>query len=361
MKLNDKINVIRDELYKEIPLMNTPHILRTTTIAPSFPTPNKKTIWAMSWQLALLSFLTIALIIPIAIATRRSPQDDSELADLEPLYNSADEVYGFIATSVVAMIYSTSDVFESEDLLEQQSEELLVFEEISFLNRFLSPIEIMLSYNYNHFFRQTSDNRFFSNKIIYDGVGLLGEDIFYEIYFNERLVDSNRFAIDCYVKSNTQIFRLSGNKTIINQATVLEMTYFLDQEDTKDFIRVSKNLNTNADEYEYMVVKDNQTIQVSKLSIVKGEEMYATLENMLATEQTTTFKIYASEENKFEIDYTIASSSDSEINDESPTNETPPEIIESGSIAIDVEANASSFFITSSNYNDVIIINNPNN
>ncbi|MGD9604645.1 MAG: hypothetical protein AB7V00_00650 [Bacilli bacterium] len=358
MKINDKIQLIRDELNNEIAPINTPHILKTANIEPLLPT-SIKPLWKPSWQFALVPVFIIALIIPMMIALNPAFQDDSNPEADEPLYNSTDEVYGFVATSVVAMIYSTSDVFSSDNLLDQESSDLLVYEEIGFLNRFLSPIEMMLSYNYNHFFRQPSDNQNFTNKIIYDGVGLLGEDIFYEIYFNESLVANNRFEIECYVRSDLEVFHLVGNKTIYEQTTILEMTYYLTEDSTKDFVRVAKNLSLATDTYEYKVVKDDLLVSESKLSLVYGEEMYATLENILETEQTTTFKIYASTENKFEIDYTIAPPTDSETSGNLPTDETPLPIMESGTIAIDVEEGASSFFISSDNYNDVVIIDNP--
>jgi hypothetical protein len=219
----------------------------------------------------------------------------------------------------------------------------------------------MLSYNYNNFYRQESDNRFFANKIVYEGVGLYNEDLLYKIYFNEILIASNRFEIGCYVVSGSEVFRLNGIKQINNGITSLSMTYFIDSENTKDFLKVSKNLSASSDIYEYMVVKDNQVISESKLSLVHGEEMYATLENILATEQSTTFKIYASTESTYDIDYAITSPS-AALPDEidTPADETLGSVLEEGTIAISVQANASSFFITSNNFNNTIIINNPN-
>ncbi|MGD9887050.1 MAG: hypothetical protein AB7T03_03705 [Bacilli bacterium] len=360
MKFQEKVDLIRQELNSQIKPLDFHHILTNTTIEASLLPFQKPKAFYMKWQIAIISFLAFALIIPLSLALRPNSPSDDALADSTPLYNSTDEVYGFIATSAVAMIYNTSDVFESDDFLEP-SGDLLVYDELNFLNRYLSPIEMMLSYNYHHFYRQASDHRLFANKIVYDGVGLQGENLFYEIYFNEYLVANNRFTIDCYVTSDSEVFYLKGEKQIVGNQTLLQMTYFLDVNNTKDFVRVAKDLQAEDDTYQYMVVKNNIIINDYLLSLVQDQEVYATLENILSEEKQTTFKIYASDTNNYEIDYVISSGTAVSENTEVPLDNEPTPVLESGSIVIDVGTNASSFFITSNSFSGQITINNPNN
>ncbi|HPN60806.1 MAG TPA: hypothetical protein PLO88_01575 [Bacilli bacterium] len=361
MRTKDKIQLIREELMAEIPTPNSSHILNTAVIEPSLPLVPKKMAFTFSWRVALSSILVIALAIPLAIALKMSSDEDYPLAESQALYDSSDEVYGFIATSVVAMIYSTNDVFAGENLDKQGNSDLLVFNELSFLNRYLSPIEIMLAYDHNHFYRQASDNRYYTNKIVYDGIGLLDENLHYDIYYNEYLVANNRLEINGFVRAEAKTYTLKGSKEIQNQKTILQMTYYINEDSTKDYVRVSKNLNVGLDEYEFVVVKDGLVLNESKLSLTNGQEIYATLENLL--EKTATFKIYASKENTFDIDYTIAVATpisyEPYMNEGDGKNISSEPFIESGKIAIDVEKNSSSYFISSNDVEDVIIINNP--
>lgn len=361
MKLNKKIDIIREEINNEIKPLNTKYILDNAQITPKVESINKNKFFNLRFTTALITLLFLGILIPIALNPGKNDNinddnSDQEETDKEPLAESNDKVYSFVATSAVSLVYSSSDIFSDSDLFVNSTNNLLVIDELSSLNRFLSTIEIMLSFNNNYFYRQASDKSSYANKIVYDGVGLLEEDLYYEIYYNETLINSTNIEIDCIVVLEDKTINLIGKKQIIDSSTILQMTYYINEDNNKDYVQVSKNFNDNNDSYEYMIVKEDNIVGKSKLTLIQDGEPYAKLENKLLKNQLTTFNIYSKNTNMYSVEYSITP--------QPPLTgdvaEQPESKQESGNITIDINDTASSYYVSSNNSSDVVIFGKVN-
>ena len=338
MKLNDKINLIREELTKEIKPIDTHSILESAQIEARLELPKKKWLFNIRWQTTLTTLLILGILIPLAISLSINPTDDTDNSDASQIYESIEEVYAFVATSAVALVYSSDDIF-SINATSIPDNNLLVSEELSNLNRLLVPIEIMLSYN-NNFTTLKSDIPYYANKIEYNGLGLLGEVLYYKVYFNEYLTSETSSKIDCLVIVGDKEISLIGQTNFIDNKTILKMTYFIDQENPKDYIQVSKNLSDTFDSFDFLIVKDDLVIIKNKLTFNENKEKYAVLENVLSNNQSTIFKIYQSETNKFMVEYDISTILTPELEDN--YNES---IEESGNIDVIIDQDASFYHV----------------
>ena len=120
---------------------------------------------------------------------------------------------------------------------------------------------------------------------------------------------------------------------------------------TKDYIQVSKNLDENADSYDYLIVKNNVEISKHKLTFNKDKVKYATLKNLLATDKSTTFNIYRSEDYNFKIIYEIVPLPTPEENEEQTDHEV---LEESGNIDVKITASTSSYYVHANNSTNII-------
>jgi hypothetical protein len=313
MKLNDKINLIRQELQAEIPSIDKNKILETAQIEallPSFaPIKPRLSIRSFGWQIALSAIMITALIIPLALAQNNKDADNTESDDLAtPVFNSSDEIYGFAAASVISLAYNTSELFAGTEEGLTPNDDLLVSLQLGFLNQHLDPIEMMLGNETSHFFRVPCDDNSFVNQIKFEGFGLDGEPLLMDIYFNETLVTSSRLEIETMVKSGTDTFLLEGFKQINPGSTTLTMTYYLNPDDKTNFIRVSKNMALASDVYNFMVVKDSSAVTESRLALGSSSGVaVATLLNTLEEQSLTTYTVGYSSEGDFSVDYSIQS------------------------------------------------------
>ncbi|HBP25591.1 MAG TPA: hypothetical protein DD618_01375 [Acholeplasmatales bacterium] len=313
MKLNDKINLIRQELQAEIPSVDKNRILETAQIEallPSFaPTKPRLSFRSFGLQFALSALMITALIIPLALTQNNKDPGSLQDDDLAtPVFNSSDEIYGFAAASIVSLAYNTSDLFAGTAEGVVPNDDLLVSLQLGFLNQYLDPIVILLGNETSHFFRLPCDDNNFVNQIKFEGVGLNGEPLLMDIYFNETLVTSTRLEIEILVKSGSDTFLMDGFKQINGETTTLSMTHYVNPDDTTNFIRVSKNMALSSDVYDFVVVKDSFAVSESRLALgTTGCETVATLINTLEEQSLTTYTIGYSSVGAFAVDYSIQS------------------------------------------------------
>lgn len=351
MKLNKKIDLIREELNNEIKQVDTKYILTNAQITPKVESTSKNKFFNLRFTTALITLLVLGILIPIAISLMNNNYDNNyDEAGKDQMNDSIDKVYSFVATSAVSLVYSSSDIFSDSDLFTNTNNNLLVIDELSSLNRFLSSIEIMLSFN-NNYYRQASDKSSYANKIVYDGVGVNGEDLYYEIYYNETLINSTSIEIDCLVVLEDKTIHLDGKNQIIDNNTILQMTYYVNEDNHKNYVQVTKNINDINDSYEYMIVKEDNVVGKSKLTFIQDKQPYVKLENKLAKDQLTIFKIYSPSSNMYLVEYSIIPKSPlAEDSAAQPDSEQ-----ESGSITIDIYNNTSTYYVSSNNSSDIVI------
>jgi hypothetical protein len=350
MKLKDKIKLVQTELTNEIKPLNTRSILDNAQIVPNLEQKKKPIFFNYRIRTAFSLILVLAVIITFAMLQNNPGFDHTDAdSDSKLVYETIEEVYGFVATSAVALVYSSNDIFQTNNGLNTNSN-LLVIKELSNLNRLLIPIEIMLSYDRN-FVIVPSDKPQYRNKIIYQTTILEGEVLNYKIYFNETVTSSTQTRIDCLVVNGEDIIILYGGTNIIDNKTLLTMTYYIDNDNKKDYIQVSKNLDENADSYDYLIVKNNVEISKHKLTFNKDKVKYATLKNLLATDKSTTFNIYRSEDYNFKIIYEIVPLPTPEENEEQTDHEV---LEESGNIDVKITASTSSYYVHANNSTNII-------
>lgn len=359
MKLNDKINLIREELNNEIKPIDAKQILDNAHIAPKEFVQKKPSYFSIGLRTAFIIFLALAIIIPTSLILGNNGMKDQEDA-IEDKDDSAtgdkgdkadpgdvpiDSTYGFITTSAVVLSYNTYDIY-GEGEINSEAKTLLVYNELNNLNRFLAPIQMLISSDSNYYYREQSDNNLYANKIVYEGLGLLGEKLYYKIYYNESLENQNKTVIDTLVMTGTDTINLKGEKVSTAKGVTLNMKYFVTEEYNENYIEVSKNLN-DSNAYIYRVVRGNNIISNNKLSLIQNNEMYAKLESINEENKLTTFNIHTSDTSNFQVEYSIASSYDS--SDSSFENEAgeAPIIDESGNIAINFSSNSFIFNINS--------------
>jgi len=347
MKLNDKIKLIREELSNEIKPLDTRSILANAQIEPKIEYPKRNRFFNIRFQTALTTLLIIGILIPLAIFQTTDDSENDLVPDEGQVYETIDEVYAFVATSAVALVYSSEDIFAA-DITVMQSDNLLVYEELSNLNRLLAPIEMMLSYNSN-FTSLKSDKPYYTNKIEYIGQGLLDEALHYLIYFNERLTSGTTTEIECIVVMGDKTINLSGETNYIQNNTILKMNYFVNSNDFKNYIQVSKNLSHPFDSYDYMIVQNDLVISKNKLTFNENAQKYAVLENTISEDQSTIFKIYQSATHSFTIEYTISSP---EVTEEHDTNDSVYQ--ESGQIDVIIDQDNSSYHVYTSDAHGLI-------
>src|SRR5690606_1925678 len=111
-----------------------------------------------------------------------------------PAAEEVDEIYGFLGTSAVALIYTTSDEFKDNQLT--MSNNLLVSSYLNNINQLLPQIEMLLKSEKHNFYKVKSDKSNYKYKIIYVGTGLFNEELTYSIYFNENKYANFKYAID---------------------------------------------------------------------------------------------------------------------------------------------------------------------
>ena len=239
MKLKDKIKLVQTELTNEIKPLNTRSILDNAQIVPNLEQKKKPIFFNYRIRTAFSLILVLAVIITFAMLQNNPGFDHTDAdSDSKLVYETIEEVYGFVATSAVALVYSSNDIFQTNNGLNTNSN-LLVIKELSNLNRLLIPIEIMLSYDRN-FVIVPSDKPQYRNKIIYQTTILEGEVLNYKIYFNETVTSSTQTRIDCLVVNGEDIIILYGGTNIIDNKTLLTMTYYIDNDNKRLYSSIKK-------------------------------------------------------------------------------------------------------------------------
>jgi len=364
MKLKNKINIISDEIKSETPNIDYKYILKTAKIdnPSNYSLPSKpklsfqKLILKTTFGLGLIFILSISLIIGLK---DRSDVNIDDSPDYTPDF-TIDQQISYSSISIVSIINNSADIFESPSVL---SDQLLINEEIDFLNRHLHSIELYITSN-NQYQRISSDNNSYENLIVFNN----NSDKPYKIYFNEINEDED---ISIMVNHNNKDYFIEGAKRIIDNQTNYEFNSYLDS--TDNYVRVNASLNND---YTYTIVRENVVKSKSKITLFSEDnENHATLENTFNPERNLTFIITEDQDNisLFSITYqfipTTNTVPEQNPNDENPStgdnsNDEKDDLTESGSIDVsipeDSDGNLYSYSITS-DFNSYTITKDRNN
>lgn len=343
MKLNEKINLIRETLAEEIKPINSKFILDNAQIAPKTNSYKKFNFFSVKLGYAFATFLIIAIIIPIALS-QLSLNDKAEGVPPSEYYHD-NEVIGYAISSSLALIKTDN----LNNPAPNHNNELLVYDELPNLNYFLQPINMMLSYNQFSFGTHISDKNEYDYKIVINGISILGEDLDYKIYYNIYKYDSINIY-DLLVLDGDNTYSFKGEKLSIDKNQIFQITYVFDQVN-EDYLQVTKYLDDVNDSFNYTIVIDDIVVSKNKLTLIKNNTTYCQLEDLTSLQQAIIYKIYSSSHNKFFIDYAI--SENGELPNEKPV------INEEGQINVVVSKDTSIFSFPANNTN-IIFENKPN-
>lgn len=354
MRLKEKIDLIKEEINSEIKPLDSNKLLADAHIEPVISSKPKYKFFSLRFQTVFLTILVLAIIIPFALSNIiQKTSEDMDQPDATASLD--DKVYSFIATSAVALSYSTIDIFADDNSLTNSESSFLVANKLNDLNRYLAPIQLMLSMNKNNYYPQISNNDKYANKIVYEGFGLLNEELYYDIYYNEERLPFNKIEIEALIIHGDVSTKLFGVVETINNNVILKMTHYIDENNESNYFQIIKNLNDNKDSYYYMIVKEDQVISNNKLTLFENEQPYAILENLLSQTQKTKFTIYSEDNTTFNIEYQIVAPSN-EYNSEHSEGMV---VEESGNIKVNVQEDTSSFVVYSNNSSKTFTYSKP--
>lgn len=176
MKLNDKIEFIKNEVKSEIPTINAKDLFKkVNTNYVSFssnPYKNNKLLFKPYIKFTFLIIIIISIIIGYNGLNIHIEQDNKQF----------NRNLGFASVSLVSLFNNSNN-----------TNEIKINDKIEFVNMHMYSIELIID---NNFYYIESDNINYKNLIIYNY-----ENIKYKIYYNIVKTSKNRYDLEIDRKS----------------------------------------------------------------------------------------------------------------------------------------------------------------